>query len=222
MRRSPDVGTLPSSRGHDDIGFAEEFTGLAPVSIRIRVDRKQSVLRRQRILWLLLAAAAACLLAFVFAKGIRNSTATTFLRVAAWAGTPESIQKVEPAKYQRITYPYSVVPNGVHSREELIDSINNDPIIAAHFADFDVGQARIDKAQETQLVYVSYRMRNGIFWTAKTIKLPEGETLITDGHSVVRARCGNRISAVPQQPTSSEEPLVETFDIPMLAKLEQH
>lgn len=117
-----------------------------------------------------------------------------------------------------MVYPYSVIPGGVRSREELAESVVKDPVVASHFADFGISQARIVSAEETQFVHVSYRMRNKVYWTKKPVKIPKGETLITDGKDSARTRCGNKVSVLPQEPVSEEEPPIETFDIPIVAE----
>jgi hypothetical protein len=133
---------------------------------------------------------------------------------------PEQLRTVQLAKTQRIVYPYSVIRGGVRSREELAASISSDKVVADHFADFQISQAKIIQTEEAKFVHVSYRIRNKVYWTAKSIKLPKGETLITDGQEAARTRCGNMVSATPQEPTSEEEPEIETLDIPQLARVE--
>jgi hypothetical protein len=98
--------------------------------------------------------------------------------------------------------------------------VGSDPVVAEHYARFAVSQARIIRASETQFMHVSYRLRNKVYWTAKKIRIPKGESLITDGKEVARTRCGNMVSAAPQEPVSEEEPTVETLDMPLLAQVE--
>jgi hypothetical protein len=153
----------------------------------------------------------------ILVKGIRIPRSSTPLLAPAPVLAPELTEKFELEKYERTVYPYSVIPGGVRSREELASSMSSDPVVAAHFADFRVGDARIVRAEETRLVYVSYRMRDKVFWTSRKIKVPKGETLITDGEETARTRCGNRVSAVPVAPVSEEEPIIETFEVPLIA-----
>jgi len=68
-------------------------------------------------------------------------------------------------------------------------------------------------------MYVSYRLNNKVYWTANKARIPEGEMLVTDGDCEARARCGNRVSASPQQPVAGEEPMIETFDFPQFVSL---
>jgi hypothetical protein len=189
--------------------------------IRRRVGKRRSFFRRRKVLLLFLGGGFVCLFALVFVRGVRIPSAPIEFRARAPVSTPELANKFELKNYQRAVYPYSVIPGGVHSREELAASISSDPVVAAHYADFKVSQARIAKAKETQFVYVSYRMRDKIFWTSKKVKVPQGETLITDGQGSARTRCGNMVSAVPLKPVSDEEPMVEAFEIPMTAELKQ-
>lgn len=169
------------------------------------------------------SAVAVCLLTYVFAKALRHPAATVTYAPAAVSRAPEWTPEglgIQARKYERIVYPYSVIPGGVRSREELAANVSVDRIVAAHFADFSVSQARMINLDVAQNVHVSYRIRDKVFWTAKAVKIPEGETLITDGRNFARSRCGNRISVAPQAPVSEEEPEPESFDIPMLARAE--
>jgi hypothetical protein len=150
----------------------------------------------------------------------KPSAAAAFLRIPIISGRPELIPNYKPPQNERIVYPYSVIPGGVRSREELAANITADPVIAKHYADFAVQRARIVSSEEAQFAHVSYRIRNNVFWTAKTVKIPKGETLITDGQSSARTRCGNKVSVLAQEPISQEEPPIETFEIPIIAGTE--
>ena len=131
------------------------------------------------------------------------------------ADAPSSQKHFQTARYERTVYPFSVIPGGIRSRAELISHIADDPVVAAHYANFDIDQAKFIKSEETQFVHVSYRLRDKIFWTAKTVAIPKGETLISDGRSIARTRCGNKVSVLAQEPIAAEEPPVETFAIPI-------
>lgn len=105
--------------------------------------------------------------------------------------------------------PFSVIPGGVHSATELQNAVGNDPVVAAHYGDFDLTKAHVSSVEQDRLVYVSYRINDHIFWTSKRLKLPKGETVITDGTHEARTRCGNRISDQPAAPVSNKEPSAE-------------
>src|SRR5207245_11322315 len=62
--------------------------------------------------------------------------------------------------------------------------------------------------------YLSYRMRDRIFWTKKQIALRQGEKLITDGKITARTRCANRVEVLPQAAIAPDEPLADQFDDP--------
>ncbi|WLI88572.1 PEP-CTERM sorting domain-containing protein [Massilia sp. R2A-15] len=114
---------------------------------------------------------------------------------------------------QRLAYRYSVIPGGVHSRSELAGAVLRDPVVAAHYAKFDVTQARVVRLGAPQWMHVSYRVGEKIFWTSKKVMLAAGETIITDGKTTARTRCGNLLSAAPVAPVMmANEPAPEVLD----------
>jgi hypothetical protein len=169
---------------------------------------------------LILIGVGACFGAFVATQRIKESASQAVLIPQTPVSLSEGKPQFQPVKNQRYVYPYSVIPGGVMSREELTSVIGSDPVVAEHYARFAAGQARVIRASETQFMHVSYRLRNKVFWTAKKIRIPKGEALITDGTELARTRCGNMVSAAPQEPVSEEEPTVETFDVPLLTQVE--
>jgi len=78
--------------------------------------------------------------------------------------------------------------------------LERDPVVAAHYAGFRTSRARLDRLEQPLVAYVSYRVHNAVYWTRHPVKLPQGETVLSDGEHLARARCGNRISLTPQQP----------------------
>lgn len=116
-------------------------------------------------------------------------------------------------------FPYSVIPGGVESNQELRNAIANDPVVAAHYAGFDVAKARIVRLDHDHAVYVSYRLGNRVLWTKRKLNIPEGETMITDGEHMARTRCGNRLSDNPEAPVSPEEPTAEALETPQDTQL---
>ena len=115
----------------------------------------------------------------------------------------------------RPLFPYSVIPGGVESVRELKSAAAHDPVIARHYANFNLAKARIVRLSKDRPVYVSYRLGNRIFWTRRKLQLLKGETVITDGEHAARTRCGNRISETPAGPVSSKEPPRETLETPL-------
>jgi hypothetical protein len=190
------------------------------VWVRKRIGKRRSSLKKHRVLVLTLIGLCGALFAFLFTQQIK-SPAELSVRVPTPRIPARSARQLRPAVNERYIYPYSIIPGGVLSRQELFANISSDRVVAEHYSRFAVSQARIVKAKETQFVHVSYRVHNKVFWTAKKIKIPKGEPLITDGRDFARTRCGNRISAVPLEPVSEkEEPVVETFEVPVLARVE--
>lgn len=116
----------------------------------------------------------------------------------------------------RPVYPYSVIPHGVESAQELRDAIHHDPVVSAHYSDFRVRAARRIRLAGDHRFFVSYRIGNQIYWTNKKITLHSGEKLLSDGEHFARARCGNRLSEAPATPTSPSEPTNGIFDTPVV------
>jgi hypothetical protein len=115
---------------------------------------------------------------------------------------------------QRRLYPYSVIPGGVDSVQELRNAIANDPLVAALYANFDLSRAHIIRLAHDREVYVSYRLNGHIYWTRKRLLLRAGETVVTDGTHEARTRCGNQISETPVQPVSPAEPTGAAMNAP--------
>ncbi len=188
--------------------------------IRKRVRRK-SFLRRHRVLILILLGVGSALGAFVATRYLRTPPEQVVFSPPSFSDSAvQQSRQFRPSKNPRYVYPYSVIPGGVQSREELTSIIANDPVVAEHYAKFMVSQARIISTNETQFVHVAYRLKNKVYWTSKTVKIPKGETLITDGTATARTRCGNMVSAVPLEPVAEEEPSVETFDVTVLERID--
>jgi hypothetical protein len=113
-------------------------------------------------------------------------------------------------------YPYSVIPGGVRTPQDLHEMSQHDRVVARHFAGFDFQRAKVVELDQAKLVYLSYRIHDQVFWTRKQIRLRKGEKLITDGKITARTRCANRVSVLPQRAVSPEEPLAERFEEPMV------
>jgi hypothetical protein len=185
--------------------------------VRKKVGRRRSFFQKHKVSIVFLSCAGIAIFALALATVLRRPIISSPIRIPVAADAPELIPRYQPTKQERLVYPYSVIAGGVRSQEELAKSVSSDPVVAAHYAGFEIGQSQIVKAEETQFVHVSYRMRNKVYWTKKAVKIPKGETLITDGKESARTRCGNKVSVLPQEPVSEEEPPMETFDIPIIA-----
>ena len=118
------------------------------------------------------------------------------------------------ARNRRLVYPYSVIPGGVSSADELRQAADHDSTVAAHYAGFDYKRARLIEVDRPRLVYLSYRRGGQIHWTRKQASLHRGEKLLTDGRITARTRCGNQVSVLPQANTLPDEPLIAELDRP--------
>lgn len=112
-------------------------------------------------------------------------------------------------------YPYSVVPGGLASAKALREAAANDRAVSRHFANFDYNHARLIRLTEPREMYVSYRIRDTVFWTQKRIRLQPGELLLTDGKITARAKCGNQVSDTAKPEVSNEEPEEDVLDQPV-------
>ncbi len=112
-------------------------------------------------------------------------------------------------------YPYSVVPGGVQDPDGLRSAAERDYVVRRHYAHFDYSHARLVRATEAREVYLSYRIRDTVFWTRRKIRLHLGELLLTDGKITARARCGNQISDTAKPEVSNEEPEEDVMDRPV-------
>ena len=118
----------------------------------------------------------------------------------------------EKTKPFKLVYRNSVIPGGVHSPAELAAALQSDPVVAAHYKNFDVAAARLVQVEKSRLVHVSYRIGDNIYWTKKKVRLAAGEYLLSDGKHLVRTRCGNRIADEPEGPVLDYEPAPEMLE----------
>ena len=172
------------------------------------------------------ATAAMIILAFVpLAASHRAEQTTPFdlrltladsnsLQSEHWSSFP--LPPDDPDTTARVMYPYSIIPGGVQNDGELRTAVASDPVVARHYWDFDVAKARKIAVSEDRLVYVSYRIGNSVFWTKRPLRIPRGETLISDGVHFARTRCGNRLSATPMAPVAKTQPAPEALEQPRL------
>jgi PEP-CTERM motif-containing protein len=114
-------------------------------------------------------------------------------------------QSSAPAEHG-LVYPYSVVPGGARTPQELQQASARDRVVAAHYAGFDYVRARLVQLLAAKPMYVSYRIGNNVYWTRRPHLIPAGEKVITDGKIVGRARCGNQLAEAPQAAVSEQEP----------------
>ena len=87
--------------------------------------------------------------------------------------------------------------NSTHSVEDFRKTVQNDPVLAAHFSEFDWSVAKLGNQEEDIWTFVSYRKGPMIKRTTKPVKLPKGDQYITDGVRIVRTYCCNDYIAAP-------------------------
>ncbi|WP_123071855.1 PEP-CTERM sorting domain-containing protein [Massilia aurea] len=145
----------------------------------------------------------------------RNPDEITHVGASPGAALAPAASVPAPAAEQgaaRRIYPFSIIPGGVADRDELARVIRTDAVVAAHYAGFDVANARAVTVTAPRAVYVSYRKGDQVYWTRKKLMLAPGETLLTDGKNEMRARCANRISDVPMYPVEAHGPTESELD----------
>jgi hypothetical protein len=118
----------------------------------------------------------------------------------------------------RAVYPYSVVPGGVLTPEELEAAAKRDPVIREHYKDLDLAQLRPAALNSDRFAYVSYRIGDNVYWTKNKLRLAKGELVLTGACDAVRGRCGNRLSDVPMTPVAEVEPSEEVLNTAALAE----
>jgi hypothetical protein len=121
---------------------------------------------------------------------------------------------VEADAGEQPVFPHSIIPGGAGDGDALRSAIDADPVVRAHYANFDVGKVRVVRLAEPRVAYVSYRLGNHVFWTRRPLLLKANETLLTDGVHYARTRCGNQLAVAPGA-ISSAEPSPELLDTPM-------
>ena len=111
----------------------------------------------------------------------------------------EDVPSTGSLALQRKIYRFSVIPGGVYSADELARAQRVDATVRAHYTGF--GNApTLHVMPAMAYFYVSYRKGDRIYWTSNKRPIPKGELVLSDGKNLARARCGNRLSLVAQEP----------------------
>ncbi len=150
-------------------------------------------------------------------RATQNRLGNAVVAASGFAAAPGLRPTLLAPPGMRYQYPYSVIPGGVSSKDEIREAIGSDPEVAAHLADFDFTRARLVILDRDAAYYVSYRLESGVFWTTERILVRRGESLFTDGKSYFRARSGSRLSTAPCLPVSSLEPTASDMNSADLA-----
>ena len=89
--------------------------------------------------------------------------------------------------------------------------------LRAHYEDFNWKKARLVRTSEPFRAHVSYKKNGNIFWTKEKLSIGKTkEILVSDGTTLVRTYCCNKISHVPQSPHIPDEPSPELLSPPSI------
>ncbi|MBV8905508.1 MAG: hypothetical protein JOZ22_17905, partial [Acidobacteriia bacterium] len=149
-------------------------------------------MRGRRFVWILCASLITAVSLLYFAHEREQHT--------YWLHSAQAASVWRLQQKPRKVYPFSVIPGGAYSAEELARARRIDRVVAAHYGDFDASAVAVRTLPESELLYVSYRKADRVYWTRDKRRIPKGEPILTDGKHLARTRCGNRLSAVPQFP----------------------
>jgi hypothetical protein len=86
-------------------------------------------------------------------------------------------------------------------------------VVKNHYSDLGTRLTRVDMRRD-QWLYTSYRVGAAVYWTRHMVRVRAGETVLSDGTHMIRGRCGNRLSAVPNKPTRLMDPPSVLDDTP--------
>jgi hypothetical protein len=114
----------------------------------------------------------------------------------------------------RPNYPYSIIAGGAYSAEELQFANSKDAVVRSHYSDFNTRHTQVLRLLDDRYQYVSYRVKDQVYWTKRKLRIPSGELILTDGVHYARARCGNRLSDQPHAAISSNEPSTALLSLP--------
>jgi hypothetical protein len=167
--------------------------------------------RFRRRLFAVLAGLALAAVAYVATARPRAVVVSTLRAYDIPLATP--VVASRPPAENRPRFRYSVIPGGVYSRAELSTALATDPVAAAHYVDFDLTRARVERVEQPRAVHVSYRVGDRVYWTRNKVWLRPGEALLSDGVLEARGRCGNLVSDEVMAPVGPEEPPVEALDL---------
>ncbi len=188
-------------------------------------EESQWVAVRRRTGWL---AGFALVLGLAWALGWsvsqrHRATATLLSRNSGLSALPSPLvasKGVLPAALRneasrKVVYPFSIIPGGVQSIDELRGAISRDPVVSAQYAAFRMEYARILRLDRELKMHVSYRRGDKVYWTEREIKLAKGEIIITDGSETALARCGNLVAQTVETPVSPNEPTESELNTPI-------
>ena len=114
--------------------------------------------------------------------------------------------------------------NAVHSIEDFRKTVDKDPVLKAHFANFNWDNARMGRLEKVTRAYVDYRKSDMIFRKKTPIVLAAGDQYITDGVMMVRTNCCNTYNPLNELdidpaagPSMAPEPMAPFLSEPPVA-----
>jgi len=156
-------------------------------------------------------------LAIIIKQDQRGTVAASSMSTSQHSSQPGP--QVKPASAgKRPVYPFSIVPGGVGSKEELKAAMDLDPLVADHYAGVDVGHLRPVMLARDTAAYVSFRKHGKVYWTSHKVLLARGERVFQGAAVGVRERCGNQVSEQPRTPVlpnPETEPTTEVLSTPV-------
>jgi hypothetical protein len=178
-----------------------------------RRSRRSSRRRNLRVVaWMLACGAAALFLMLAVGRQIGEADRARIEAADASAAAVDDSDIDAPVVDDhdltagRPVYRYSVIPGGAYTPRELEDAMNRDPVVAEAYRSVAAAGVHAEVVAADTQAYMSYRVGDGIYWTKHPIRLRRGETILTDGATELRGRCGNGISFDPMLPTADSEP----------------
>ena len=187
---------------------------------RLRVRRRRTHRRkanRQRILaytaMLLLGVGFGSALGFVAWNRTDTHARNEPLAITGDAGSAsQTTTDPDPTSAGRPIYRHSIVPGGVYSVAEVIDAVKRDPVVAVHYQSVNLKALQVERLAAPRSMFVSYRVGDQIYWTKHRVQLKAGETVLTDGHTIIRGRCGNCVSPDSQDAVEGNDAAANELD----------
>lgn len=161
-------------------------------------------------MWVLVAALMGCQ---------QNRPVTAGVEDAETVTVAEMTLPGNPLPSNQMVYPWSVVAGGLDSSKAMGAAMEVDPVVGAHYAGLQPGSFHPERLTEKKQGYVSYRIKDKIYWTLRMVTLAAGEQVLTDGSTLVRGRCGNLFSETPREPVApvEVEPAEKAMEEPVRA-----
>ena len=187
------------------------------MKIRLKIDSRRTDRPGRRRGWRAWAVPVVLVAVCAVIGGMRQGGWKTGGQSAVRAGGSMTVPPAPAeARTPRLVFPYSVVPGGIEDAAEIAGVLSKDAVVEAHYRGFRADLARTMVLDQPKMVYVSYRVKDQVYWTRNKVELKQGEKVITDGKELIRARCGNRVSDAPMTPMALMDPPEVSADTPLL------